>query len=139
MRISDTLEDSVVVCLVQEAKAARLNAYAPYSKFRVGASLISSSKKLYSGCNVENSSFGLTICAERTAVVKAVCEGELAFGAIAVATDQESFIWPCGACRQFLSEFGNIPVISVKNDGSLQIQMLSHLLPFKFSNNDIVP
>ncbi|KAK4525488.1 hypothetical protein GAYE_SCF13G3396 [Galdieria yellowstonensis] len=136
--LSSILDNSLVASLIKEAKAAKLYAYVPYSRFPVGASVISSSYRIYSGCNVENSSFGLTICAERTAIVKAISEGDLEFLAVMVVTDKDNYIWPCGACRQFLSEFGNIPIISMKNDGSLQMHMLSHLLPFHFSKNDFV-
>jgi len=92
--------------LFKQAKAAAKSAYAPYSNFRVGAALLGANGKVYTGCNVENRSFGLTICAERTAVTKAVSEGCRSFKALAVSTpDSDIPVGPCGACRQVLSEF----------------------------------
>ena len=92
--------------LFEKAKAAAENAYAPYSRFRVGAALLAADGAVVTGCNVENRSFGLTVCAERTAVVKAVSEGRRSFKAIAISTpDSKTPVGPCGACRQVLSEF----------------------------------
>jgi len=92
--------------LFEEARKASAFAYAPYSKFRVGAALLTEDGKIFSGCNVENRSFGLTICAERNAVTKAVSGGHLVFKALAVCTpDSSAPVGPCGACRQVLSEF----------------------------------
>ena len=92
--------------LFEEARKASNFAYAPYSKFRVGAALLTEDGEIFSGCNVENRSFGLTICAERNAVTKAVSSGHLVFKALAVCTpDSDVPVGPCGACRQVLSEF----------------------------------
>ena len=92
--------------LFQKALIAAQSAYAPYSHFRVGAALLSDDGTIFSGCNVENRSFGLTICAERSAIVKAVSEGHTSFKAIAISTpDSINPVGPCGACRQVLSEF----------------------------------
>lgn len=106
------MQRAVEEALIRAAVAARELAYAPYSEFRVGAALLTATGKVYSGCNVENSSYGLCICAERTAICKAVSEGDQQFLAIAVAA--APLASPCGACRQFLFEFGgDIEVISV--------------------------
>jgi cytidine deaminase len=92
--------------LFTEARKAADSAYAKYSKFRVGAALLANDGTIFTGCNVENRSYGLTICAERTAVVKAVSSGCLSFAALAISTpDSETPVGPCGACRQVLSEF----------------------------------
>ncbi len=91
--------------LIDVARKARVQAYAPYSKFAVGAALLTKSGKFFAGCNVENASLGLTICAERSAVAAAVAEGHADFEAIAVVTDSAEPTLPCGACRQVLAEF----------------------------------
>lgn len=100
--------------LIEIAIKAKQNAYVPYSNFKVGAALLSKSGKVYTGCNVECSSYGMTICAERVALVKAISEGEREFEAIAVVggrNDDLTYTTPCGACRQFLADFGNFKVI----------------------------
>ena len=119
------------VLLQAAAKAAKL-AYAPYSKFSVGAAVQTASGKIFSGCNVENASYGLTMCAERTAALKAVSEGERDI--IAVALCSEGAAYPCGACRQVLSEFGpDMEVIIGDASGQFSEQMpLSNLLPKAF-------
>ena len=122
--------------LIAAARAARENAHAPYSKFRVGAALLGKSGRIYTGCNVENASYGLTICAERTAIVKAVSEGERQFEAIAVVTDVEKLTPPCGACRQFISEFcGDIPVILANLTGKVERESSRQLLPRAFDSS----
>lgn len=122
--------------LIAAARAARDNAHAPYSKFRVGAALLGKSGRIYTGCNVENASYGLTICAERTAIVKAVSEGERQFEAIAVVTDVEKLTPPCGACRQFISEFCvDIPVILANLTGKVERESSAHLLPRAFDSS----
>jgi cytidine deaminase len=116
--------------LRQIAVAARLRAYAPYSRFAVGAALLSKSGTIVSGCNVENVSFGLTICAERVCVVKAVDQGENDFAALAIVADTEIPIVPCGACRQVLAEFSpNILITSWTLTGQSQEFSLGDLLP----------
>lgn len=118
--------------LIAEAMAAREKAHAPYSQFAVGAALLAKSGRVYTGCNVENASYGLSICAERTAVFKAVSEGERDFEAIAVVTDRG--VTPCGACRQVLMEFGeDIQVIVANGAGECQVFILQELLPEAFT------
>ena len=120
--------------LYRIAKEALKNAYAPYSKYRVGAALLGKSGKVYTGVNVENSSYGGTICAERTACVKAISEGEEEFEALAIAID-EGEATPCGICRQFLFEFApDLNVITGENEDELNCCKLRDLLPggFKF-------
>ena len=100
--------------LINLAIKAKQNAHVPYSNFKVGAALLSKSGKVYTGCNVECSSYGISLCAERTALVKAISEGEKDFEAIAVVggkEDELTYTTPCGACRQFLSDFGDFRVI----------------------------
>jgi len=106
--------------------------YSPFSKFAVGAAILTKSGKIYTGANIENSSYGLTICAERVACVKAVSEGELEFEAIAVATRSDELASPCGACRQFLWEFGDMDVILINLQGKEVQYKLSELLPHGF-------
>ena len=117
--------------LVEAANQARQRAYAPYSDFPVGAALLSQSGKVYAGCNVENASYGLTICAERVALFRAVCEGEREFRAIAVVTETGSS--PCGACRQVLSEFaGDIDVVIADTRGNSRVYDLRELFARPF-------
>ena len=119
--------------LLAAAKVAQRNAHAPYSKFRVGAALLTKSGKVYTGVNVENASYGLTNCAERVAVGKAVSEGHRKFQAIAVVAPSAA-LSPCGACRQVLAEFGDCVVICAdsRNTRRLRIHLLSELLPHTF-------
>ena len=118
--------------LVALAKEARCNAYAPYSGFAVGAALLATSGRVYTGCNVENASYGLSICAERVALFKAVAAGERGFTAIAVVT--ETGATPCGACRQVLQEFGgDLRVIVVDLRGERRVYALEELLPHGFT------
>ena len=118
--------------LFKMADAVKENAYAPFSKFRVGAALLTGSDRVYTGVNVENSSYGGTICAERTAFVKAVSEGERDFRAIAIAASGGEAL-PCGICRQFMYEFEpELDVITGENIENLRVQKLSELLPGGF-------
>ncbi len=126
--------------LVRQAREARGRAYAPYSNYAVGAALLGKSGKVYTGCNVENSSFGLTVCAERTAVVKAVSEGEKEFEAIAVVTSNGGS--PCGACRQVLYEFAppSAPVIIANGEGRiLRVSRIGDLLADGFGPGSLPP
>ncbi len=124
--------------LILQAEKAMKNAYAPYSGFTVGAALLAKSGKVYTGCNVENASFGVTNCAERTALFKAVSEGEREFISIAVVGGKDGkvgdFCYPCGVCRQALSEFTDISFkILLKNgDGDVISTTLYDLLPNAF-------
>ena len=123
--------------LVRLANEVRLNAYVPYSNYRVGAALRSKSGTIYTGVNVENAVFPMTNCAERTAVFKAVSEGEREFDIIAVATDNGGS--PCGACRQVLSEFGqDILVIIADGSGRIVRELtVGELLPDAFTHEDL--
>lgn len=125
--------------LVKRAQSAKKHSYSPYSRFRVGAALLTRSGKIITGCNVENSSYGLTICAERTAIFKAISEGHKSFKAIAIATDEHSFTEPCGACRQVLMDLaGDIDFIMSKPNGETQVLKMSQLLPFPFGSKNLL-
>ena len=120
--------------LITEARAARRRAFAPYSKFRVGSALLASSGRIYHGCNVENASYGLTVCAERVAFFNAVAAGERRFKTIAIVSDGAAT--PCGACRQVMAEFApelKILVADAKQRGSVKTFLLDELLPSRFS------
>ena len=117
---------------------ARENAYSPYSHFAVGAALLCEDGTLFEGCNIENASYGLTNCAERTAIFKAVSEGHTKFKALAVVADTEGPCAPCGACRQVMAEF-KIPLIIMGNlMGNIKIVTIEELLPFSFSECDVI-
>lgn len=119
--------------LLTAAITAREHAHAPFSKFRVGAALEDESGRVYTGCNVENATYGLTICAERVAVFKAVSEGARRFHRIAIAADTDSLTPPCGACRQILWEFcGDIEIVLVNMSGKSESLHLKELFPRAF-------
>ena len=119
--------------LLEAALAARERAYAPYSKFLVGAAVRAESGKIYTGCNVENASYGLTVCAERNALFSAVGAGERKFTALSVVGDTEEPISPCGACRQVMAEF-KVPCIILANlKGDVKEYTLEELLPYGFT------
>ena len=118
--------------LIELARKARKKAYTPYSHYKVGAALLGKSGKVYTGCNVENASYSHTVCAERTAVLKAVSEGETAFEAIAVVTKNGGS--PCGACRQVLSEFApELTVYIADKNGEYRTTTMQKLLPDSFT------
>jgi cytidine deaminase len=123
--------------LVDRAIAARQRAYAPYSRYLVGAALLGRGGAIYDGCNVENAAYSGSICAERTAVVRAVAEGEREFDAIAVATENGGS--PCGVCRQFLREFdhGHLRILIATPDGHYREHTLADLLPDSFGPEDL--
>jgi cytidine deaminase len=124
--------------LIEAAKQARENAHAPYSNFRVGAALRSASGRIFGGCNVENATYGLTMCAERVAIFKAVSEGERGFSAIAVVTDTEVLTPPCGACRQLIWEFcGDIPVSLANLKGKIEVIQMRELFPRPFDDSNL--
>jgi len=125
--------------LVALAKEARERAYAPYSHFTVGAALLAESGRVYTGCNVENASYGLSVCAERVALFKAVAVGEKRFKAIAVVT--ETMATPCGSCRQVLAEFGEdeLEVVVADPEGQMEIYTLGELLPASFTSKHLPP
>jgi cytidine deaminase len=125
--------------LIQEAKDARDLAYVPYSKFKVGAALLTKDGKVYKGCNIENAAYSMTNCAERTALFKAVSEGDLELAAIAVVADTDRPVPPCGACRQVISELcpGDMKVYLTNLHGEVQQLTVSELLPGAFSAEDL--
>ncbi|HXW18745.1 MAG TPA: cytidine deaminase [Candidatus Acidoferrales bacterium] len=122
--------------LIDAARTARDRAYAPYSNFRVGAALRTKSGKIYTGCNIENATLGLTLCAERCAIFKAISEGEREFDAIAVVCDTEILTPPCGPCRQIIWEFcGDIPVVLSNLKGKIERETARSLLPRPFDRS----
>lgn len=125
--------------LMKQAIAARSNAYVPYSKFPVGAALLTTDGNVYLGCNIENAGYSMTNCAERTAVFKAVSEGDKTFAALAVSADTPGPVSPCGACRQVLAEFcsPDMPVYLTNLKGDVQETTISELLPGAFSTEDL--
>ena len=124
--------------LISAARAAREHAHAPFSKFRVGAAVRSRSGRIFAGCNIENASYGLTLCAERVAIFKALSEGEREFDAIAVVTDADALTPPCGACRQIIWEFcGDVPVILANLHGKIGRELSLNLLPRPFDSSHL--
>ena len=125
--------------LVIEAIKAKERAYAPYSNFKVGAAVLTEDEKIFCGCNIENASFGATNCAERTAIFKAVSEGHTKIKAIAVIGSDKEYTYPCGICRQVMSEFGSkdLAVIIVKNEEEYIVKTLDEILPGTFTKEDL--
>lgn len=124
--------------LLKKAKEGLEKAYTPYSNFQVGAALLTEDGKVFSGCNIENASYGAAICAERTAMVKAISEGYTKFSKIAVVSAGGAYTYPCGICRQFMSEFmleGKV-VLEDKEKG-IREHSLSELLPEAFTRKDV--
>ena len=124
--------------LIAAAKQSRENAHAAYSDFRVGAALRATSGRIFGGCNVENATYGLTVCAERVAIFKAISEGERGFDAIAVVADTDSLTAPCGACRQLVWEFcGDVPVILANLKGKTETIAMRDLFPKPFDASSL--
>lgn len=122
--------------MIEIAKEASEKAYSPYSKYKVGASLLTKSGKIFTGCNIENASFGATICAERVAIFKAISEGEKDFEMIAIYINDEKHIpSPCGICRQVMMEFAPNLKLILSNGYEYEIYKLEELLPYPFSKN----
>jgi len=124
--------------LAQRAIEAKDFAYPLYSKFHVGAALLTDENEIYTGCNIESSSYSLTICAERTAIFKAYSEGKRKFKAIAVASDDENFCPPCGACRQVIWDLcGDIEIIMVNHKNEILVKKISELIPYPFGDEKL--
>lgn len=131
------MKKSKIEELILLAKKASKNAYAPYSKFYVGAALLTKNGKIFTGSNIENASYGATVCAERVAIFKAVSEGEKDFESIAIYTNTDKLSFPCGICRQVISEFSNDLIIILSNEKERKIYTLKEILPFPFTNKDL--
>lgn len=125
--------------LVLLAVKAKENAYVPYSNFHVGAALIADNGEIYTGCNVENASYGATICAERAVVVKAISDGAKSILALAVSSDSNRFTMPCGICRQVLSEFccPGTPLYLSDRNGNFEAYSFGEILPNAFKQSDM--
>jgi cytidine deaminase len=125
--------------LVSEALKARKNAYVPYSNFKVGAAVQTEDGKIYTGCNIENASYGATNCAERTAIFKAVSEGYKTIKAIAIVGVQNDYTYPCGICRQVIAEFAteDTKIILGKNENEYLVKTLDEILPGAFTKKDL--
>jgi cytidine deaminase len=129
-------QDAQHDALIAAARTAREHAHAPYSNFRVGAAVRAKSGRIFTGCNVENATFGLTLCAERVAIFKAISEGERGFDAVAVVADTGALTPPCGSCRQILWEFcGDAEVILANLNGKVERYRMSVLLPKPFDQS----
>ncbi|MDA2311898.1 cytidine deaminase [Bacillus cereus group sp. MYBK35-2] len=124
---------------IEEANKMLSKAYIPYSKFPVGAALVTKEGKIYTGCNIENASYGLCNCAERTAIFKAVSEGERDFSYLVITGETDGPISPCGACRQVIAEFCDpkMPVLLTNVKGDEKEVTVEQLLPGAFSNDDL--
>lgn len=125
--------------LVSKAFQGRMNAYVPYSKFKVGAAVLTEDGKIYTGCNIENASYGATNCAERTAIFKAISEGHKTIKAIAIVGVENDYTYPCGICRQVIAEFASedIAIILGKNENEFIVKTLEEILPGAFTKKDL--
>ena len=131
------VEKAQLLAMMAAAMDCRQNAYAPYSSYRVGAAVMGGSGKVHLGCNVENASYGLTVCAERVAIFKAISEGEQEIRALAIAVEDDDVPRPCGACLQVMAEFAPedepVPIMTAAGDGTYELYMLDDYLPMPFS------
>jgi cytidine deaminase len=126
--------------LIDAAVAARENAYVPYSNFKVGSAVLMEDGSIFSGCNIENASYGATNCAERTAIFNAVSHGHTKIKALAVIGDPHNFTFPCGICRQVMVEFAEnkeIPIIIIKNEDEYMVETMEDILPGAFTKIDL--
>lgn len=131
----------VCLKLIENAVEIRKYSYSPYSDFKVGASVLVDDLKIFSGCNIENSSYGASNCAERTAIFKAVSQGYRNIHAICVVGSFDDYTYPCGICRQVMLEFANnenIPIIIAKSKEKYVVHTLNDIIPFKFSKNNLI-
>ena len=131
------LNESQMLDLLRVAREARESAYAPFSEFKVGAAVLVESGDVYTGCNVENASYGLTVCAERVAVFNAVSSGERKIAAVAIVAGEENPARPCGACLQVMAEFapdnGALPIITANTSLNYEVHSLDDYLPMRFT------
>ncbi len=135
------MDKSLVKDLIKSALVGREKAYVPYSKFKVGASVLFENGNIVSGCNIENASYGATNCAERTAIYKGISEGLKEIHGICVVGSFSDFTYPCGICRQVMLEFSinrEIPIIIAKSEDEYKIHKLSDILPFDFGSDNLV-
>lgn len=127
------IEKAKIKKLIKQARLAKKRAYCSYSKFKVGAAVLTSKGKIYVGCNIENSSYGLSVCAERVAIFNAIANGERKIVALCLVNDSPEWISPCGACRQVIYEFGkDVLVIMCNRKGKVKKEVISSLLPDAF-------
>lgn len=135
------MDEKIYINLIDEAFKVREKSYSPYSNFKVGASILVDDSKIFSGCNIENVSYGASNCAERTAIFKAVSEGYKTIKAICVIGSLADLTYPCGICRQVIIEFAeseDIPVIIAQGKDKYVIHKLKDIIPFGFSRNNLV-
>lgn len=136
MRCATVTGDAQLLEMMAAAVAAREAAYAPYSGYKVGAAVLGGSGKAYLGCNVENASFGMTVCAERVAILKAISEGESAIQAVAIVAGEDGIPRPCGACLQVMAEFAQsdepLKILVASVDGGYEVHALADYLPMPF-------
>lgn len=128
-----------IINLIYKAKEARKKAYSPYSNFKVGAAVLMDDGNIYTGCNIENASYGASNCAERTAIFKAVSEGARLIKGLALIGSEDNFTYPCGICRQVISEFADndTKIIIAKNENEYLIKTINEILPGAFTKNDL--